>query len=101
MIDELGVFPHNMANSSPVALGDLLYVSTSNGQDESHVNIPSPRSPALIAVNKETGKVVWEDASPGDRILHGQWAAPTVASVGGVDQVIIGRATAGCAASTR
>lgn len=88
MIEELGVFPHNLANSSPVAWGDLLFVSTSNGQDESHVNIPSPRAPALIAVDKRSGKVIWEDASPGARILHGQWASLTVAELGGVVQVI-------------
>ncbi len=40
MMDELGVSPHNMSNSSPVSWGDLLFVGTSNGQDESHVNIP-------------------------------------------------------------
>ena len=89
MIEELGVFPHNLANSSPVAFGDLVYVSTGNGQDESHVNIPSPRSPALIAVDLNTGKVVWEDASPGVNILHGQWSTPTVAKIGDVTQVIM------------
>ena len=82
MMEELGASPHNLSNSSPVSWGDLVYVSTSNGQDESHVNIPSPRAPAIIAVDKKTGKVVWEDASPGDRILHGQWAAMTVAERG-------------------
>jgi outer membrane protein assembly factor BamB len=89
MMEELGVFPHNLANSSPVALGDMIFVSTSNGQDESHVNVPSPRAPALIAVKMETGEVVWEDASPGDRILHGQWSTPTVARVGDSYQVVM------------
>jgi outer membrane protein assembly factor BamB len=89
MIEELGVFPHNLANSSPVAYENLIYVSTSNGQDESHVNIPSPRAPALIAVDIKTGKVVWEDGSPGDKILHGQWSTPTVAKVGDGVQVIM------------
>jgi outer membrane protein assembly factor BamB len=88
MMDELGVFPHNLANSSPVAWGDLIYINTSNGQDESHVHIPSPRAPAVVAVDKKTGKVVWEDASPGDRILHGQWAPVTIAELGGVRQAI-------------
>jgi outer membrane protein assembly factor BamB len=88
MIEELGVYPHNLANSSPVSLGNLIYISTSNGQDESHVNIPSPRAPAIIAVDKQTAKVVWEDASPGDKILHGQWSTPTVAKVAGVDMVV-------------
>ena len=91
MMEEVGAFPHNLANSSPVAWGDLIFVSTSNGQDESHVNIPSPRAPAIIAVNKNTAKVVWEDASPGDKILHGQWSTPAVGSVGGVDMVLHGQ----------
>lgn len=91
MIEEVGSHPHNMANSSPVSFGDLVYVSTSNGQDESHVNIPSPNAPSIIAVNKHTGKLVWEDNSVGDRILHGQWASPTVARIGGVDQVMMGQ----------
>ena len=91
MIEEVGTFPHNLANSSPVVWGDLIFVSTSNGQDESHVNIPSPRAPAIIAVNKNTGKVVWEDGSPGDKILHGQWSTPTVGTIGGVDMVVHGQ----------
>ncbi len=88
MMEEVGTQPHNMANSSPVIYGDLIYVSTSNGQDESHVNIPSPKAPAIIAVNKNTGKLVWEDNSVFDRILHGQWSSPTVGTIGGVVQVI-------------
>jgi outer membrane protein assembly factor BamB len=88
MIEEVGSLPHNLANSSPVMYGDLIYVSTSNGQDESHVNVPSPKSPALIAVNKKTGKLVWEDNSVTDKILHGQWSSPTVGTIGGVVQVI-------------
>jgi outer membrane protein assembly factor BamB len=63
-------------------------VSTSNGQDESHVHIPSPKAPAIIAVNKNTGKLVWEDNSVGDRILHGQWSTPAVGKIGGVDEVV-------------
>jgi len=88
MMEEVGTLPHNLANSSPVIYGDLIYVSTSNGQDESHVNIPSPKAPAIIAVNKKTGKLVWEDNPVYDRILHGQWSSPTVGTVGGVVQLI-------------
>ncbi|HJR08282.1 MAG TPA: PQQ-binding-like beta-propeller repeat protein [Pyrinomonadaceae bacterium] len=91
MMEEVGAFPHNMSNSSPVSFGDLIYVSTSNGQDESHVNIPSPKAPAIIAINKKTGKLVWEDNSVFDKILHGQWSSPTVAKLGGVDMVVHGQ----------
>ena len=88
MIEEVGSYPHNLANSSPVIWGDLIFVSTSNGQDESHVNIPSPKAPAIIALSKTTGKLVWEDNSVGNRILHGQWSTPTVGLIGGVVQAI-------------
>jgi outer membrane protein assembly factor BamB len=91
MMEELGVLQHNMANASPVSYGDLIFVNTSNGQDESHVNIPSPKAPAIIAVNKKTGKLVWEDNSVGERILHGQWSSPSVGKVGDTVQVAVGQ----------
>jgi outer membrane protein assembly factor BamB len=90
-MEELGVLQHNMANSSPVANENLIFVSTSNGQDESHVNVPSPKAPAIIAVDKNTGKLVWEDNSVGERILHGQWSSPAVGKVGDTVQVAIGQ----------
>ena len=91
MMEEVGSHPHNLANSSPVSFGDLIYVSTSNGQDESHVNVPSPRAPSIIAVNKKTGKLVWEDNSVGEKILHGQWSSPAVGKIGDVTQLVSGQ----------
>ena len=88
MMEEVGSQPHNMSNCSPVSYGDLIYICTSNGQDESHVNIPSPKAPAIIAINKTTGKLVWEDNSVTDRILHGQWSSPSVGKIGDVVQVV-------------
>lgn len=91
MMEEVGAFPHNMSNSSPAIYGDLIFVSTSNGQDESHVNIPSPKAPSIIAINKKTAKLVWEANQVGDKILHGQWSSPAVAKIGDGVQVIIGQ----------
>ena len=88
MMEELDVFPHNLATCSPVGAGDLLFVETSNGVDEGHILIPSPLAPSFIAVKKETGELVWEDASPGQNILHGQWANPAYAVIEGKPQVI-------------
>ena len=88
MMEEVGTFPHNLANCSPVVDDNLLFCSTGNGQDESHVNIPSPKAPAIIAVDRTTGKLVWEDNSVEDRILHGQWSTPAVGDIGGVRQVV-------------
>ncbi len=91
MLEEVGSYPHNLSNSSPVIWGDLLFVSTANGHDESHVNVPSPLAPSIVAVNKTTGEYVWEDNSVEDRILHGQWSTPSVGSIGGVVQVVSGQ----------
>ena len=91
MMEEVGAFPHNLANSSPNFYENLLYVSTANGQDESHVNIPAPNAPAIIALDRKTGKLVWEDNSPKDKILHGQWSTPSVGTIGGVAQVVHGQ----------
>jgi outer membrane protein assembly factor BamB len=88
MMKELNVFPHNLAASSPLVVGDMVFVITSNGVDAGHVNIPAPDAPSFIAVDKNTGKLVWKDNSPGRHIMHGQWASPSYAEVGGRAQVI-------------
>jgi len=88
MMEELDVFPHNLASSSPLIVGDLIFVITGNGVDEGHINIPSPQAPSFIAVNKKTGALVWEDASPGEKILHGQWSNPSYGVIGGKPMVL-------------
>jgi outer membrane protein assembly factor BamB len=86
----LGVFPHEACNSGVLLLGDLLMVGTSNGQNEGHTRVPSPRAPSLIAVNKHSGGVVWRAIGAGDRVLHGAWSSPVAASVDGRVQVLFG-----------
>ena len=88
MMAELEVSQHNMCNCSITALGDILFVNTSNGLDESHLNLPSPDAPSFIAMDKNTGEVLWKDGSPAAQILHGQWSSPTIALLDGVAQVI-------------
>jgi outer membrane protein assembly factor BamB len=84
MMHELGVFPHNGSNCSPLIIGDRVYVNTSNGPDWSHINVPSPYSPSFIALNKQTGELEAEDdAGIGFRLLHGQWANPSAGHVNG------------------
>lgn len=90
MIEDLGVFPHNLATSSPVIVGDLIYIVTSNGVDEGHLNHPSPKAPDFIAVNKKTGKVAWEKNQVGEKIFHGQWSSPSFGVVKGQPMVIFG-----------
>jgi outer membrane protein assembly factor BamB len=88
MIKDYGVFPHNMAAGSPLLVGDILFVSTANGVDEGHINIPAPQAPSFIAIDKNTGRVLWKRADPGKLIMHGQWSNPTYAEIKGVRQVL-------------
>ncbi len=88
MMEELGISQHNMCSCSVTSYGDLLFVNTSNGVDESHIVLPSPDAPSFICMNKNTGEVLWTDKSPGTNIVHGQWSSPTVAELGGVVQAI-------------
>ncbi|MEO0531186.1 MAG: serine/threonine protein kinase, partial [Planctomycetota bacterium] len=81
MMTELGVSQHNMCSCSVTAIGDTLLVNTSNGLDESHINLPAPNAPSFIALDKNTGELLWADKSPGENILHGQWSSPTVGTI--------------------
>lgn len=88
MMAEMGISQHNMCSCSVTSAGDLLFVNTSNGVDVEHNYIPAPDAPSFFAMNKNTGEVVWTDASPGFNILHGQWSSPTYTVIDGQAQVI-------------
>jgi outer membrane protein assembly factor BamB len=90
MMAELDVFPHNLAASSPIVVDDLIYVTTGNGVDEGHVNIPAPRAPSFIAINKNTGKLAWESSEPGEAIIHGNWSNAAYGVAKGRPQVVFG-----------
>ncbi len=78
------------AACSVTSLGEILFVNTSNGVDESDSMIPAPDAPSFLAINKHTGVILWTDKSPGENILHGQWSSPAAGVLGGVPQVIFG-----------
>lgn len=88
MTKELDVFQHNAAASSPLILGELLYVATGNGVDWSHTNIPAPKAPSMIVLDKNTGELVAEEVTgTSARILHCNWSSVTHGKVGGKDLV--------------
>jgi outer membrane protein assembly factor BamB len=87
MIAELGVSPRNMSSCSVTTAGDILFVCTSNGADDEG-NVPAPRAPSFIAVNRRNGKLLWSDNSPGENILRGQWSSPAYTKLADVPQVI-------------
>jgi outer membrane protein assembly factor BamB len=88
MINELDVFPHNLAAGNPLIVGDVIYTVTGNGVDEGHINVPAPAAPSFIAVDKNTGKLLWESDLPREKILHGQWSNPVYGVIKGRPQVI-------------
>ncbi len=88
MLSEIRLFQHNMCACSVTVWGDYLFVNTSNGVDESHINIPSPEAPSFMALNKNTGELLWTDNSPGINIVHGQWSSPSFAVIDGQPMVI-------------
>ena len=88
MIAELDVFPHNLATSSPLGIDGRLFALTSNGVDEGHIHIPAPFAPSFIALDQQSGELIWDSSLPGDQILHGQWANPAYGVAGGRKQVI-------------
>jgi outer membrane protein assembly factor BamB len=91
MVKALNVFPGGVAGSlsicSPLVLDDLVFVVTANGADNMG-KVPAPEAPSFVALDKNSGKVVWKDNSPGDRIMDGQWGNPAAAQVGGKWRVI-------------
>lgn len=88
LMGELDVFPHNLAAGSPLIVGDLVYASTGTGVDEAHINVPVPYAPSIVALNKKTGELKWDDANPGENTLHGTWSNPSYAEIGDRPQVI-------------
>lgn len=113
MMKELDVFPHNLAACSPLLVGNDLWVVTANGVNEDHLNVPSPRAPSFIRIDKNTRKVTWQNNMPtirlvevakegatiskeyfkrlvnlGELVQHGQWSNPAYAVVDGQPQVV-------------
>ena len=90
MMGQLGVFQHNMCSCSVTCIGDYLFVNTSNGVDDNHINIPAPNAPSFLCMDRNNGTILWTDGTPGKNILHGQWSSPTCFEVGGQAQVVFG-----------
>ena len=91
MREELNVFPHNITSNSCLVVDDVVYVATSNGVDWSHINIPTPNAPSLIALNANTGELIGEDATDiGANILHCNWSSPSFGTFAGKPTIVFG-----------
>jgi len=95
MITELGVIPRSPmigshANHCSIAgHKEFIYVNTTNSR--SYTDVPAPDAPSLICLQKEDGKLRWQDNSPGADIIDVQHGSPIVINVDGKAQVVMGQ----------
>jgi outer membrane protein assembly factor BamB len=59
-----------------------------NGVDHTHRKVPAPDAPSFVALDAETGAIVWTNRDRENPILHGQWSSAAYGEFGGVRQVI-------------
>ncbi len=88
MRKELGISTYQGVASSPVVVGELVFVVTGQGRDHKKGKVLNPKAPSFIAVHRTSGKVVWQDNSPGENLFQGQWGSPAYGIVEGRAQVI-------------
>jgi outer membrane protein assembly factor BamB len=87
MMKELKVFPCYLCACSPLIVGDMIYIMTGNGKNDS-AKVAAPQAPSFVALYRETGKLAWQSNLPGNNIIQGQWANCAYAEADGKPQVI-------------
>jgi outer membrane protein assembly factor BamB len=93
LMKELGVYRrHSFFDcrlNSVTADGDRLFAMTGNGADWWNANgLVKADAPSLVCFDKNTGKILWKDSSPGNQIMDCQLSSPTIISVAGKKQVV-------------
>ena len=91
LIKDAGIYPHDAAHASVLIDGPFLYVNTSNGVDNTHRKIRAPDAPALVVLEKATGRLVARDQehlSP--RTVHCTWSTPAMGEVNGRRLIFFG-----------
>lgn len=83
----LGVMPNQASSSSPLVVDGRVFVVTGNAADYKTGKVKNAAAPSFLAVDAKTGKILWQDNSPGARIFTGQWGSPGYGVVAGVAQV--------------
>jgi outer membrane protein assembly factor BamB len=85
----VGIWPHDAAHSSPLILGDHLYLNTGNGVDNTHKVIRRPEAPSLVVIDKRTGRLLARDGERmGPDTFHCTWSSPAFGQVDGRDTIV-------------
>ncbi len=91
LLTELNIVPHDVAGSTLLIVGDLLFATTSNGLDDHHGKAPSPLAPSLIVLDKNTGRLIAKDDEKlGPRLAHCNWSSPSAGRVNGRTIIFFG-----------
>ena len=94
---ELGVYPHDAAHSAALIVGDTLFIGTSHNIPGPEARKPGSKVPALIALDKKTGRLLGvEDTGIAERLYHGGWSSPSLGMVGGKPLVFYGGGDGWC-----
>lgn len=88
MRETFGVTPNQASASSPLVVDDLVFVVTGQGANPRTGKVKNPGAPSFLAVDRVSGKVRWQDSSPGAKIITGQWGSPGYGVVDGKPQVV-------------
>jgi outer membrane protein assembly factor BamB len=79
-----GIWSHDAAHSSILIRGNLLYLNTGTGVDNTHKRIRAPDAPSLVVLDKRTGRLVARDNEHiAPNIFHSTWASPSAGEVNG------------------
>ena len=79
-----GIWSHDAAHSSILIRGNLLYLNTGTGVDNTHKRIRAPDAPSLVVLDKRTGRLVARDNEHiAPNIFHSTWSAPSSGEVNG------------------
>ncbi|MBE3069083.1 MAG: PQQ-binding-like beta-propeller repeat protein [Planctomycetes bacterium] len=91
LVTGVGMHTHDASHASILVDGPLVYLNTSNGVDSTHRKIITPDAPALIALDKATGRLVArDDEHMGSRTFHCTWSSPAMGEVNGQRQIFFG-----------
>lgn len=91
MWSEAGMYPHDSAHASILLDGDLLYLNSCNGVDNTHAVIRAPDGPSLIVLDKNAGQLIARDVERiGPNIFHSTWSSPAMGTIEGRKRIFFG-----------
>lgn len=97
LVAKAGIHTHDQVHGSILIDGDLLYVNSCNGVDNTHRVIRCPDAPSLVVLDKKTGRIVGrDDQRIGPDIFHCTWSSPSMGIVNGRKLVFFGGGNGVC-----